>query len=120
MAIIAQPVPLLFEKNMETEEKTVFCARNTPTQESPRGTTTEEYVDELKQGESNILVAVRLRPLTTKERREYGDEIVKVLDRKVSSSLPPPLSFFCLFLQLIIVCFNVNSCLNKNSRLLSC
>lgn len=44
---------------------------------------TKNYVDELKRGTYNILVAVRCRPLWNKEKDFSDTEIVKIIDRKV-------------------------------------
>ena len=40
-------------------------------------------VEEMKKGESNILVALRLRPMLEKELMEGGFNLVKILDEKV-------------------------------------
>ena len=40
-------------------------------------------VEEMKKGESNILVALRLRPMLEKELMEGGFNLVKILDDKV-------------------------------------
>ena len=45
----------------------------------------DTYIDEMKKGISNILVAVRLRPLWQREKDQDHFEIVKILDQKVSS-----------------------------------
>jgi len=44
----------------------------------------DNYVDDMKKGTSNILVAVRLRPLWQREKEQDHFEIVKILDQKVS------------------------------------
>ena len=44
---------------------------------------TEQFVEELKEGKSNILVAVRVRGLLPAERHVGGRAILRVLDRKV-------------------------------------
>lgn len=40
-------------------------------------------MDDLKKGESNILVAVRLRPLIPKEELDGQFNLVKILDEKL-------------------------------------
>lgn len=40
-------------------------------------------VEEMKKGESNILVAIRLRPMLEKEITEGRFNLVKILDEKV-------------------------------------
>ena len=40
-------------------------------------------VEEMKKGESNILVALRLRPLLQREIQENQFNLVKILDEKV-------------------------------------
>ena len=43
----------------------------------------QSNVEEMKKGESNILVALRLRPLLSKEVLEGQFNLVKILDEKV-------------------------------------
>ena len=43
----------------------------------------DEHIAEMKQGISNIMVAVRLRPMWKKESEGGEYPIVKVLDRKI-------------------------------------
>lgn len=43
----------------------------------------DSVVDELKKGESNILVAIRLRPMLMKEIEQGQFNLVKMLDDKV-------------------------------------
>eukprot|EP00743_Colponemidia_sp_Colp-15_P005744 GILK01006174.1.p1 GENE.GILK01006174.1~~GILK01006174.1.p1 ORF type:complete len:1244 (-),score=306.03 GILK01006174.1:383-4114(-) len=50
---------------------------------------TNTYKDGLKNGQSNILVAVRCRPMSLKERVANHREIVKILDGKVVVLLDP-------------------------------
>jgi kinesin family protein 18/19 len=50
---------------------------------------TDDYVSQLNRGSSNILVAVRARPLTKKEREHDSFEIVEILDNKVVVLLDP-------------------------------
>lgn len=50
---------------------------------------TKEYVQEMKQGESKILVAVRLRPMWKKEQERGEIGIVKILDRNVVILMDP-------------------------------
>lgn len=50
---------------------------------------TEEYVQDLKDGKSNILVAVRVRGLLPAERSTGGRAIMRVLDRKVVVLMDP-------------------------------
>lgn len=45
--------------------------------------TNENYIDDMKKGTSNILVAVRMRPLWQREKEQDQFEIVKILDQKV-------------------------------------
>ena len=40
-------------------------------------------IEEMKKGESNILVAIRLRPMLEKEITEGRFNLVKILDEKV-------------------------------------
>ena len=50
---------------------------------------TEQFVEELKEGKSNILVAVRVRGLLPAERHVGGRAILRVLDRKVVVVMDP-------------------------------
>jgi len=50
---------------------------------------TEDYVGQLNKGASNILVAVRARPFTKKEREIDSFEVVEILDSKVVILLDP-------------------------------
>jgi kinesin family protein 18/19 len=50
---------------------------------------TDEYVQQLNKGSSNILVAVRARPFTKKERETNTFEIFEILDDKVVILLDP-------------------------------
>lgn len=43
----------------------------------------DNYIDDMKKGTSNILVAVRMRPLWQREKEQDHFEIVKILDQKV-------------------------------------
>lgn len=52
---------------------------------------TEDYVSQLNKGTSNILVAVRTRPLSKKEREIDSFEIIEILDGKVVVLLDPSL-----------------------------
>jgi kinesin family protein 18/19 len=53
------------------------------------GGETEEYVSQLNKGRSNILVAVRARPLSRKERETDPFEVLEILDGKVVIMLDP-------------------------------
>jgi kinesin family protein 18/19 len=44
---------------------------------------TQEYIEEMKQGVSKIMVAVRLRPMWKKETEKGEISIVKIMDRNV-------------------------------------
>jgi hypothetical protein len=44
---------------------------------------TAQVITEMKKGQSNIMVAVRLRPLWKKEEDENEFSIVKILDEKL-------------------------------------
>jgi kinesin family protein 18/19 len=50
---------------------------------------TEDYVSQLNKGTSNILVAVRARPLSRKERETDPFEVLEILDGKVVILLDP-------------------------------
>jgi kinesin family protein 18/19 len=50
---------------------------------------TKNYLDDLKKGTYNIMVAVRCRPLWPKEKDFSDHEIVKILDRKMVILLDP-------------------------------
>ena len=50
---------------------------------------TSSFIEELKSGNNNILVAVRTRPLNSKELNVSDFEIVRVLDQKVVVLLDP-------------------------------
>lgn len=50
---------------------------------------TEDFVESMKQGQSNILVAVRVRPLLLKEVQAGCRQIVRVLDNRVVLLLDP-------------------------------
>jgi kinesin family protein 18/19 len=52
---------------------------------------TDDYVQQLNKGSSNILVAVRARPFTKKEREVNTFEIFEILDDKVVILLDPSL-----------------------------
>ena len=45
--------------------------------------TTDDYKAEMKKGNSNILVAVRCRPLSIKEKQKQSQKSVKILDEKI-------------------------------------
>lgn len=47
------------------------------------GPQSAQTMDDLKKGESNILVAVRLRPLIPKEELDGQFNLVKILDEKL-------------------------------------
>jgi kinesin family protein 18/19 len=51
--------------------------------------TTEKFKENMNSGQSNILVAVRVRPLLKKEREQGCKNIIRVLDRKVVVLLDP-------------------------------
>ena len=44
---------------------------------------TAQVINDMKKGQSNIMVAVRLRPLWKKEEDENEFSIVKILDEKL-------------------------------------
>jgi kinesin family protein 18/19 len=50
---------------------------------------TKNYLDDMKKGTYNIMVAVRCRPLWTKEKEFSEYEIVKILDRKMVILMDP-------------------------------
>ncbi|CEM35074.1 unnamed protein product [Vitrella brassicaformis CCMP3155] len=50
---------------------------------------TDEYVDELGKGQSNVLVAVRCRPLQPREVREGVKHAVRIIDGKVVILIDP-------------------------------
>jgi kinesin family protein 18/19 len=50
---------------------------------------TNKYVEDLRKGTYNILVAIRCRPLFQKEREFLNKEIIKILDNKVVILLDP-------------------------------
>lgn len=50
---------------------------------------TDEFKDHLASGESNILVAVRLRPMLKKEIEAEYKDIVRILDKKMVVLLDP-------------------------------
>ena len=50
---------------------------------------TKNYVDDLKKGSYNILVAIRCRPLWNKEKEFSDQEIVKTLDNKMIILIDP-------------------------------
>ena len=50
---------------------------------------TNDHIQEMKQGESKILVAVRLRPMWKKELDKGEISIVKILDRNVVILMDP-------------------------------
>jgi len=54
---------------------------------------TEKHIEDLKNGSSNILVAVRVRPLNSKELTFSNYETLKVLDNKVVVLLDPQNQF---------------------------
>ena len=49
----------------------------------PQTSIATSNVEEMKKGESNILVALRLRPLLPREIAENQFNLVKILDEKV-------------------------------------
>lgn len=51
---------------------------------------TQDHITQMQQGSSNILVAVRARPLTKKELQIDDTEILQVLDNNVIVLLDPP------------------------------
>ncbi|CAK60116.1 unnamed protein product (macronuclear) [Paramecium tetraurelia] len=50
---------------------------------------TKQFIDELKNGVSNILVAIRVRPLSQKERSQSEFETIRILDNKMIVLLDP-------------------------------
>ncbi len=50
---------------------------------------TKNYLEDLKKGTYNIMVAVRCRPLWNKEREFSDFEIVKILDKKMVILMDP-------------------------------
>jgi kinesin family protein 18/19 len=50
---------------------------------------TKNHIEEMKKGTYNILVAVRCRPLSSKEKEISDIEVVKVLDRKMLVLIDP-------------------------------
>jgi kinesin family protein 18/19 len=50
---------------------------------------TKNYIDDLKKGTYNILVAIRCRPLNNKEKEFSDFEIVKIMDRKMVVLIDP-------------------------------
>ncbi|CAD8105985.1 unnamed protein product [Paramecium sonneborni] len=50
---------------------------------------TKKFIDELKNGVSNILVAIRVRPLSQKERSLSEFETIRILDNKMIVLLDP-------------------------------
>lgn len=50
---------------------------------------TKNHIEEMKKGTYNILVAVRCRPLSNKEKEISDIEVVKVLDRKMLVLIDP-------------------------------
>ncbi|CAD8110484.1 unnamed protein product [Paramecium sonneborni] len=50
---------------------------------------TKKFIDELKNGNSNILVAIRVRPLSQKERSLSEFETIRILDNKMIVLLDP-------------------------------
>jgi len=50
---------------------------------------TDDHIHEMKQGFSNIMVAVRLRPMWKKELDKGDVSIVKILDRNVVILMDP-------------------------------
>jgi len=54
---------------------------------------TEKHVDDLKSGQNNILVAVRVRPLSSKEVGYSNFETLKVIDGKCVLLLDPANQF---------------------------
>ena len=54
---------------------------------------TQNYVDEMKIGVNTILVAVRVRPLNSRELAVSNFETIKVMDQKVICLLDPQNEF---------------------------
>jgi len=54
---------------------------------------TEKHIEDLKSGSNNILVAVRVRPLSSKEQTISNYETIRVLDGKVVVLLDPSNQF---------------------------
>jgi hypothetical protein len=50
---------------------------------------TKNYLEDMKKGTYNIMVAVRCRPLWTKEKEFSEYEIVRILDRKMVILMDP-------------------------------
>ena len=50
---------------------------------------TNKYVEDMKKGTYNILVAIRARPLSQKEIENNEKEIIRVLDKKLLILLDP-------------------------------
>jgi len=50
---------------------------------------TDEHIQEMRTGVSNIMVAVRLRPMWKKEKDNDEISIVKILDRNVVILMDP-------------------------------
>ncbi|CAD8097370.1 unnamed protein product [Paramecium primaurelia] len=50
---------------------------------------TKQFIDELKNGVSNILVAIRVRPLSQKERSLSEFETIRILDNKMIVLMDP-------------------------------
>ena len=50
---------------------------------------TEDHINEMKHGQSNILVAIRTRPLIQKEIEYNPNLMVKILDQKIVVLLDP-------------------------------
>jgi hypothetical protein len=47
------------------------------------GKNTDDYIVDMKKGNSNILVAVRCRPLSKQEKLKQSQKSVKILDEKI-------------------------------------
>jgi len=65
-----------FKKN-ELEERKDYPKLEIIEEES------KNYVEDMKKGTYNIMVVVRCRPLSSKEKEQSDIEIVKILDRKL-------------------------------------
>jgi hypothetical protein len=78
------------KKEKKSENKTVLPPIDKkPTTEVPLEQDTDEFKDNLAGGESNILVAVRLRPMLKKEIEADYKDIVRTMDKKMVVLLDP-------------------------------
>lgn len=60
-----------------------------PSPKPAAATDTQEYVAQLEQGASNVLVAIRARPLSKKEKEQDPKPILEILERKVVVLIDP-------------------------------